>query len=156
HFVDRVWAGTPEYSGCGFGHLRRWPKDNLTGARQRLEKAKTAARTKLEKDRIALADESLALFEQFMQMRRDLAEGKFSNLAADVKKYRDRMEELAKKHRPDYSFGHVPWAFGGKGGSVNTTYFASFYEATYLDAARLAKDFTLVTPTLRSWRWQKD
>lgn len=154
--IDRTWADTPEYAGCGFGHLRRWTKEKLATARQLMEKAKAAAKTKPEKDRIALADESLALFEAFMQMRRDLAEGKFTGLAAQAKGYVDRMEAAGKRHEPDFAFSRMAWCLGGKGGSLNTVYFKSFYEATYLDAARIATTHTLLTPALREWRWQVD
>jgi hypothetical protein len=156
HFIDATWVKTPEYAGCGFGHLRRWTKAKLDEARRKLNKAKTAAKTSREKNRIGLADESLALFELFMQLRRDLAEGRFAGLDTRAKGYVARMEETAKKHKPNHSFAFVPWGFGGKGGSLNSIYFNSFYDATYQDAGRIARDFTLLTPTLRNWRWQQD
>jgi hypothetical protein len=156
HFIDRVWVDTPEYAGCGFGHLRRWTTENLAGARQRLDKAKVAAKTEMEKARIALADESLALFEQFMELRRDLAEGRWAGLDTRADRYVERMEAAARNNRPNFSFSYVPWGFGGKGGSLNSIYFNSFYNATYKDAARVARDFTLLTPALRTWRWQQD
>jgi hypothetical protein len=156
HFIDRVWVEVPEYAGCGFGYLRRWTKENLAGARARLEKAKAAARTEREKERIALADISLTLFEQFMAMRRDLAEGRFAGLEARARKYVEGMEEAARKNRPNFAFSYVPWGFGGKGGSLGSIYFESFFEPAYKDAGRLARDFTLLTPTLRQWRWRQD
>ncbi|MFO0880598.1 MAG: DUF4838 domain-containing protein [Gemmataceae bacterium] len=154
--IDRAWIETPEYAGCGFGHLRRWTPEVLRDARQRLEQAKAVAKSDAVKRRIALADESLALFEQFMQMRRDLAEGKWAGLGQGAQRYVERMEATAAKHRPEYAFSYVPWAQGGKGGSLNAIYFKAFYEATYLDAARVAAEKVLLTPTLRQWRWQQD
>ena len=156
HFIDRTWVDTPEYAGCAFGYLRRWPKEKLADARQKLTKAKAAAKTQQEKGRIALADESLAQFEQFMTLRRDLAEGKFVGLADGSTKYLARLEAAAKKHRPEYAFSYVPWGAEGKGASLSSIYFGSFYEATYRDAARVARDFTVLTPTLRQWRYRPD
>ena len=73
HFVDDVWAKTPEYAGCAFGHLRRWTPERLEKARRLLRRAQAEAGTDPEKARIDLAAVSLRHFEQFMRMRRDLA-----------------------------------------------------------------------------------
>ena len=45
------------------------------------------------------------------------------------------------------------WA---KDRNVNSAYFSAFYEATYRDAARIARDFTLLTPALRDFRFAVD
>src|SRR5262249_3104088 len=111
--------------------------------------------TQVEKDRIFLADESLALFEQFMQLRRDLADGKFTNLGTDAKKYVERMETQAKKQRPNFAFTYVPWGSGARGASLSSIQCQASYDATYQDAARVARE-AVATPALRQWRWQQD
>ncbi|MBY0231530.1 MAG: DUF4838 domain-containing protein [Gemmataceae bacterium] len=155
-FIDDTWVKTPEYAGCGFGHLRRWNEKAMKQARALMDAAKKAAKTDTEKKRIALADDSLISFEQFMAMRRDLAGGRFAGLPAQCDAYVKRMEALSRTHQPEYAFSYVAWGFGGKGGSLNSIYFNAFYEATHRDAGRLAKDFTILTPTLREWKWKQD
>jgi hypothetical protein len=152
--IDDIWVKTPEYAGCGFGHLRRWTPDRLAQARKLLDRAAAACRTDVEKSRVRLASDSLAQFEQFMQLRRDLTEGRFGTLGKGVQAYRDRLIALGKEYQPQYAFARMPWT-GDR--TVNIRYFDAFYSATYTDAARVAAEFHILTePPLRRWRYQVD
>jgi hypothetical protein len=152
--VDDVWVKTPEYAGCGFGHLRRWTPEHLAKARQLLDRGAAACKTDAEKGRVALASESLALFELFMKMRRDHADGRFATLAADVKAYRERMNAAGERHKDSYAFAQMGWT---KPDSLNTRYFDAFYKATYEDAARVAANYRVLTdPPVRRWRFRAD
>ncbi len=153
HYVDHVWVDTPEYAGCGWGHLRRFTPERMSRMRQLLEAGKAAAQTDVERARIDLADKSLALFELFMKMRHDLAEGRFTTLAADAESYMQQMKQLGEDHAEQYAFGRVRW---GAHQNVNLSYFNSFYKHTYDDAARIANAHTLVTPTIRRFRYKVD
>src|SRR5690606_20395294 len=64
-FIDDVWTGTPEYSGCGFGHLRRFGGEKIRKARELMNAAIAKAVTPEEKFRIGMADDSLKAFELF-------------------------------------------------------------------------------------------
>jgi hypothetical protein len=154
-FVDDIWVGTPEYSGCGWGHLRRFTPERLSEMRRLMNAAIGAAATPVERARVGIAEESLSMFELFMKMRRDLAEGRFSNLTADMKTYADRAAELADQYAPQRSFGKMYWVH-----SIHSDfYFNVFYRATYTDAARIAdRDrFQLLTdPPVRQFRYQAD
>src|SRR5262249_30521618 len=103
-FVDGAWVGTPEYSGCGFGHLRRWTPERLREARRLVDAALTACQTPMEKRRVQLAADSFHLFELFMKMRRDQAEGRFEGLAEDAATWRKRVVELGERYREAYCF----------------------------------------------------
>ena len=81
-YVDDVWTDTPEYSGCCFGYLRIWTPDRLAKARELMDAGLAACQTPVETRRAKLADDSLRLFEAFMKMRRDQAEGRFAELPA--------------------------------------------------------------------------
>lgn len=153
-FIDQCWTQTPEYSGCGFGYLRRWTPERMREARRLLDVACAAALTPVEVARIRLADDSLELFETFMKMRRDLAEGRFGGLAADAAYWRGRVAYLGEKYAAQYAFTRVPYNLKTVGGS----YFAQFYQKTYEDATRLAaKDFVMLTPRpLREFRFARD
>ncbi len=154
HFIDDVWVKTPEYAGAGFGHLRRWTPENLKKARELLDRAAAACKTDAEKARVRMASLSLEQFDQFMKMRRDHAEGRFATLAADVKRYRERMNALGEQYKDQYAFAHMAWT---KPDTLNTKYFDAFFKATYEDAARVASGFqVLTTPPLRQWRYQQD
>ncbi len=153
-FVDQVWYGIPEYSGCGFGHMRRWTPENMKKARALLDAGKAAARTQAEKDRILLADESLKLFERFMMMRQDLASGNWANLATEGDAYMAKMKELGVTHQANFTFARVGWSSTG---SVNNAYFDGFYHQTYKDAARLASKATiLLDKPIRKFKFVSD
>jgi hypothetical protein len=153
-FVDEVWAKTPEYAGCAFGHLHRWTVERLAHARKLMSKVEAAARTDMEKRRIELASQSLAQFERFVKLRRDLADGRFANLAEDARDYRAAMLRLGEKHEQNYCFGRMGWTAPG---TIHVRYFDAFYKATYDDASRIASHYrNLTDPPLRQWRWHAD
>ncbi len=153
-YIDHVWVDLNEYSGCGFGHLRRWTPERLKGARQLLNKAVAAAKTDKEKARIGLASDSLELFENFMKLRYDQAEGRFEGLVQGADAWHAQVKALAEKYKPQFAFTFMPY---GAGRILSDEYFAWFYEPTYKDATRLAKEFQILTPKpLRQFRWIKD
>jgi len=155
NFIDQVWTTTPEYSGCGFGHLRRWSPDRLLTARRLMDKGRRAARTPEEKFRIEMADESLKQFELFMKLRRDLANGVFEQLGEESDRYCARATELAEQYQPQYAFCKAGYL--GKDATWYTRYFKIFYKKTYDDAARIARDREIVTRApLRQWRYRTD
>lgn len=147
HFIDDVWAKTPEYSGCGFGHLRRWTRANLDKAQALMKRGREAAKTDIEKQRVEMAGASLALFDEFMDLRQRLSDGRFADLDARAKAYVGHLVKLGTDYEKQYAFGGgLSWA---KDKNVNSSYFSAFYEETYKDAARIARDFIYVTPALR-------
>jgi hypothetical protein len=150
--IDACWFDVPEYAGCGFGHLRRWTPPRLAKARDLLDAARSAASSEREKALAEMYHRSLSLFEQFMQMRRDLAEGRFSDLPAQADAYLADMAAAVVQYKNQFAFGSAPWA--GREG-VNGRYFRAFYLQTYTDAARIATQGQLLTSTLRQWRWRK-
>jgi len=153
-YIDRVWVDVDEYSGCGFGHLRRWTPEKLKGARQLMNTAVAAAKADSEKTRIGLADDSLKLFEAFMKLRYDLAEGRFEGLAQGAEAWHKQVWALAEKYKPQFAFTFMPY---GPGRVLTDEYFAVFYEPAYKDATRLAKDFAILTPKpIRQFRYQAD
>jgi hypothetical protein len=152
-FIDRVWTNTPEYSGAGFGHRHRWTPQRMKQARALLNAGVAAAKTPEEKYRIGMANESLRLFELFMQLRNDQAAGRFTHLARDAESYVQQLHAAANRYAENYAFTKRP----GKQGSDNgVDYFNAFYRATYNDASRIAKDFEILTPALCTWKYAAD
>ncbi|MCC7421938.1 MAG: DUF4838 domain-containing protein [Planctomycetaceae bacterium] len=153
-FIDDVWTGTPEYSGCGFGHLRRFGGEKIRKARELMNAAIAKAVTPEEKFRIGMADDSLKAFELFLKMRADLNEGRFATLDADSKAYIQRVTDGGTKYEKQFAFGRMGWT-GPQG--IYGVYFKSFYDATHNDAARIAREKTILTPTpLQKWKFEVD
>ncbi len=152
-FIDRVWVETDEYSGGAWGYLRRWTPENLHKARGLMNAALASARTPAERYRIGLADDSLSLFEAFMRLRYDLAEGRLGDLDQRAAAWMKRVVNLGETYKDCYAFTRVPWDKRTYAGGN----FASFYLATYDDAARIARGFEVLTPApLRRWRYLLD
>jgi hypothetical protein len=151
--IDQTWVSVPEYAGCGFGHLRRWNLEKMTEARRLMNAARAACTTDAETARVKLADDSLGAFEMLMQQRRDLADGRWSNLAQQVTAYRTRLIELGKQYEPQFAFTKMGWT--GEN-TLNVRYFDAFYGLTHNDAARVATQFNVVAAPLKQWKFQTD
>jgi hypothetical protein len=153
HF-DEIWVKTPEYSGNMYGHLRRFTPQRMARARELMDQALAAARTEPEKFRVQMANDSLLFFEHFIQLRRDLADGKLAHLEAQLERRIQWSKDLAEKYREQYAF------CGGKNDTRTTLYnryLEAFLEKPYRDASRVARDTLILTPSpLRQWRWQID
>ncbi|HEV7403587.1 MAG TPA: DUF4838 domain-containing protein, partial [Chthoniobacteraceae bacterium] len=138
-YIDDVWVGTPDYSGCGFGYMKRWTPERLARARQMMNEAMAACATPLEVQRVRIADESLELFELFMKLRHDQAEGRWTTVAAEADQWRKRISYLGTKYKDQSAFTLMRWSPHTLSGS----YFAQFYQQSYDEESRVAKEFTL-------------
>jgi hypothetical protein len=151
--IDDAWVKTPEYSGCGFAYLRRFTPEVMAGARRLMDAAVAAAKTDAEKARVGMAADSLKLFEDFMKLRVDQAEGRFANLDKKADAWVKLAVGLGEKYKDNFAFTRVSWTPDTMGGK----YFEVFYEPAYQDAARIARDYNvLTTPPLRQWKYQAD
>lgn len=151
-FIDGVWVNTPEYSGCGFGYLSRWAHQRMFHARSLMDAALVACKTRKELHRVRLADSSLELFELFMKLRRDLAEGRWARLADEGETWMKQVNYLAEKYKDQFTFSRPPW----RETPFSSSYFDQFYHQTYKDASKLAKDFALVTDPIYQFRYHAD
>ena len=157
-FVDGRWINVPDYAGATFGFLRRFPPETVKEMRTLLNAGLRAAKTPQEKFRVQMANDSLILFEKYMKMRYDLAEGRFARLGHDAYQWIGRMHAMAERYRAQYAFAARWYGAGGVWGSNNNVdNFVTFYKDAYDDAARIAKYHTVVTPEpLREWRYEVD
>jgi hypothetical protein len=148
--VDRVWVDTPEYAGGHFPQARRFSAAVLGQLRAKLDVAKAAAQGPIERARVAMADDSLALFAEFMGMRHDFNAGRFANLDTRAKTWSDHATDLALRYKPNYAFTWTTWAPEG----VHARYFSIFERPLYEDAARVARTRSIVA-TLQQFRFAK-
>ncbi len=152
--IDSCWVDTPEYSGCGFGHLRRFTPERMQQARSFLNEAKQLCQTDLERRRVELSSISFAEWETFMQLRRDLADGQFGGLASTAEQHRQRLIKLGEDYQPNFCFTRMAWTGPN---NLIVRYFDAFYKATYDDASRIAQNFNVLTPKpLRQWKVHPD
>lgn len=150
--MDEAWTQVPEHAGSGFGHMRRFTPARMGEARAAMDDALAAAKTASEHFRVAMQDEALRQFELFMKLRHDLADGRFTGLGADAARWMEKQLALGRDYAPQSAFTKVGWTPL----TVAGTYFSSFFKPAYDDAARLAKDYVVVSPPLRQWRYQVD
>ncbi len=149
---DDAWTSVPEHAGCGFGYGKRFPPEFMKRARAAMDDALAACRTDPEKQRVTMQDESLKQFELFMKLREDLFGAKFATIGADAARYLERQKALSEQYAAQYAFGKAKWAPE----TIAGRYFKSFFLQAYDDAARIAKDFEMISPSLRAWRFAVD
>ncbi len=151
HHIDRAWVDTDEFAGCARGHLRRFPPAVMRTARELMDRARAACKTETERGRVAIADESLKLFERFMGMKNDLAGGRLARLEADFDAWIATTRELGERYQDNYAFGDR------KGRGARIPWVEQMYGRTYRDASRIARERTpLVAEPIRQWRWRID
>ncbi len=149
--VDRLWVDIPEYSGGGFGHLRRFTPERLAHLRHLLDVAKAAARTEMERRRVEIADDSLALFVRQMELRRDLAEGRFRGLSGRGDSYRKQLAALGEKHKESYAFNQTSYAPD----TISANYYDAFMKPAFDVVSRIA-DEEAVSSVTTSFRWRAE
>ncbi len=149
---DDAWTNSPEHAGCAFGYARRFTPQVLAAARLAISEALTSCRTDTERARVQMQDDSLRQFERFMKTRLDLSEGKLTNLEHEGREWMDAQTALGERYAPQYAFAKTYWAPK----TVGTYFFDIFFQPTYKDASRIARDCTLLTPMLRKWRFAVD
>ena len=156
---DEAWTGVPEHAGCCFGYGRRFTPKVLGEARSAIGAAHAACETPMERARVRLCDESLKQFELFMKLRWDLFEGRLKNLDRDATAWFDRQVALGAEYAPQFAFYSVGWTpktADGRSFTIAGQYFNIFVRPAYIDGTRIARDFKVVTPPLRKWRYRVD
>ena len=151
-YIDDCWTTVPEHAGCGFGYTRRFTPERMAEARKLMNAALKACKTVMEYRRAKLADDSLRQFELFMKLRRNLFAGKFAKLESDAGIWTGTHQSLAEQYKENHAFTRTYWAAD----TVSVRYFNIFYGHTYTDAARISRDFKLLTPTINTWKCAVD
>ncbi|NQU09636.1 DUF4838 domain-containing protein [bacterium] len=156
---DDAWTKVKEHAGCCFGYQQRFTPAVLQAARAAIDAAYAACQTPVERQRVKICDESLKQFTLFMKLREDLAAGRLENLEREGQAWLDKQAALGAEYAPQYSFFAVSWTpktADGKSVTIAGVYFKIFVHNTYIDASRVARDFTVIGPPVRQWRYQVD
>lgn len=150
--IDDAWTTVPEHAGCGFSYMKRFTPDRMAEARKRMDAAIAACKTPVESQRVKLADENLRQFELFMKIRREYFAGQYATLGSEADQWVKRNVELGDQYRANSTFTNVGWTPLTLSGS----YFKGFYDQSYQDASRLARDFQLLTPAINTFSFAVD
>ena len=149
HRMDRAWIDANEYAGAHWGYLRIFTPEVLEGARADINEALAKCRTIPEYHRrVTLIDESLALFENYMKMRRDWAAGNLRNLESDYDTWRSGIVDMVRRYRDPADPTYVQ----GRAGTLG--YPDSFIGGSYKDASRMERDFTRHGRPMLEWKWR--
>jgi hypothetical protein len=146
HHMDRAWIEAGEYAGCAFGYMRIFTPEVMAQARSLIDEAVASCKTIQEFRRVQLADESLALHELFMKLRRDLAEGRLHHLKRDADQWRASARHLQRRYKEDYCFGTA----------VTYNYFDLFFAPAYEDMDRIRREYTVYARPIREWKVRPD
>ncbi len=153
NYIDSVWVDNPEYTGGDFGYLLRFTPAVMKMARELMNAGVAACRTKVETERVELADASLRQFEKYMKLREDYAAGRFTKLAEENEAYRQELIALSQKYKENYAFTAAPWA---KSSTHALVWHDDFKTISYNDASRIAAEFEIVTPEPIHFKFQAD
>jgi hypothetical protein len=148
---DDQWTKVDEHTGGGWDYTRRFTPEFMKQVRAAMNEALQAARTPTEYRRVEMHDASLKQFELWMQMLWDLNDGKLAQLGPESEMWIHGSLYLAEKYAPQYAFDKTYWS-----PSVGWRWFKFFYEPTYPDATRVAKNFTVISKPLRDWKYVVD
>ncbi|MHB0935615.1 MAG: DUF4838 domain-containing protein [Armatimonadota bacterium] len=144
-YIDDCWTTVPEHAGCGFSYMRRFTPERMAEARKRMDAALAACKTEMETRRVKLADDSLRQHELFMKLRRDYFAGKPGTIEAETRQWVANHQALAEQYKEKHTFS-----------KYGVSYFNAFYSRSYLDLARIGRDFIIVSKPLLSWRYAVD
>jgi len=146
---DKAWTQSPEHAGSLWSYSRRFTPEVLASARKAMTTALEAAETPLLYQRVKMQEQALRQFERFMQMRRDLNEGRLKDLDRQAAEWYGTQIGLGDEYEENSAFSKTYWAKDTAGGH----YFNAFTKATYEDAARMAKEHNLFSSPLRKWKF---
>ena len=157
--IDQAYLDAREYAGSPFGYLKIFTPEVMTTARANVDAGLAACRTPLEYRRVKLIDESLGLFELYMQMRRDWAAGNLRNLAEDYETWRWGVRNMQRLYRVPMSGGrYTANAYTGdgyiQGRHGNPGWSDGMYSVGYKDGARMEREYLRHGKPMLEWQWQ--
>jgi hypothetical protein len=98
-----------------------------------------------------MQDYALRQFERWMQMVWDLNEGRLQKLGPQSEQWMNGQVFLANEYEKQYAFTKTAFS-----PAVAGRWFSLFHQPVYLDATRIANNFSVITPPLRVWKYFVD
>jgi hypothetical protein len=148
---DDQWTKVDEHTGGGWDYARRFTPEFMQKVRAAMDEALQAASTPTEYRRVQLQNAALKQFELWMQMQWDLNDGKLVNLGPQSELWMSGHLYLGNAYEKQYAFTKAYWS-----PNVAGRWFSLFFQPAYLDATRVAKNFTVISKPLREWKYFVD
>lgn len=151
---DDAWTKVPEHAGMDAGYARRFTPGVLARARSAMNAAMKAAKTPVVKSRVKMQDDALKQFELLMQMKWDLNGGKLADLDVLSERWLNTQARLGEEYSKQYAFTKIPWQASKS--TLAAHYFNILFGQPYGPGGRIAREFQVVTPPLRNWKYAVD
>jgi hypothetical protein len=151
---DDAWANSPEHAGMDAGYIRRFSPTILSQARSAMNAAIKAASTPVVRQRIKMQDDALKQFELLMQMKWNLNSGKLDGLDVLSDRWQSTQARLGKDYSAQYAFTKIPWVASKS--TLAGHYFNTLFGQPFGAGGRIARDFKVLTPPLRKWKYVVD
>jgi hypothetical protein len=148
---DDQWTNVDEHTGGGWDYARRFTPEFMKQARAAMDEALQAVRTPTEYRRVQLQNAALRQFELWMQMQWDLNDGKLAALGPQSELWMSGHTYLGNEYEKQYAFTKAYWS-----PNVAGRWFSLFFQPSYLDATRVANNFTVISKPLREWKYFVD
>ena len=150
--VDKCWVETPEYSGAGWGHINRFTPERVAEISALIAQAANEAGTGPARERVRLAETSWKLTSDFTQLRRDLAEGRWTDLDTRSQAWKKTVSQAAIASGDHRCYA---WCWFGADKTFGGQYYDWFYSRTHASAQNIATNATLlVAKPVRDFRWK--
>jgi hypothetical protein len=156
--IDQAYLEAREYAGSPYGYLKIFTPEVMKAARAHIDEALALCRTPLEYRRVLLIDESFGLFEWYMKMRNDWADGKLTDLDADYAVWRHGIRAMQRKYGVIDRFtrdapmvglvSHVQGRIGNPAWSDGMT------QPLYQGGSRMERDYARHGAPMLEWKWQ--
>ena len=146
--IDRAWIDSGEHAGAHHGYLRIFTPTALKAAREAIDDALSKCRTIAEYRRVQLANESLTLFELYMKMRRDWADGQLRDLSSDFETWRSGICDMVRRYQDPADPTYVQGRYG------TLLYPDMMLAASYRSASRMETEFVRAGAPMLEWKWK--
>ena len=148
--IDRAYLDAREYAGSPYGYLKIFAPKVMASARADLTAALEAAGRPngVFYRRAKLIDESFGLFEQFMAMRNDWADGKLAKLDTDYEAWRTALLAMVERYRDPADKTYVQGRFG------NPRFSDGMVRPGYAGGAKMERDFVRLGQPMLEWKWK--
>ncbi len=144
--MDRAWIEAREYSGSFIGYLRIFTPEIMETARKLIDEALEKCETIEEYRRVEMINESLTLFELFMEMREDFAAGRLRHLKRDLDLWVGSYLHLRERYKDQYGFGQR---------TPQITYINVLIRRVYESAAEMEAEYARHgRHPLLEWKWK--
>ncbi len=158
HGIDRAYLDARQYAGSPFGYLKIFTPEVMAAARANIDEALALCETAMEYRRVLLIDESFGLFEWYMKIRNDYADGKLADLEADYDVWRQGVRAMQRKYGVIGKFRRDGYAGVGncyiQGRHGNPSWSDQFVARGYRDGSRMEREHVRHGRPMLEWKWK--